>query len=500
MGTSDWLVNLADSCTVEGFHFDGGAVDTGSTGDLTYDLHWGIVGGPGVGAVVRQNRLSNIDESIWILYTDQTTATKRVSIIDNEFTNFDEAVYLLIASSDIRDNVFFVNNASSGSPINQTGKSAFITGNRFYRSVKSAGQFIDLEIPSDIVVTNNICISPPDAHAGGIWVNNSSPDYPTTGRIENNLCIGADRGIYSGGGDIRIVNNIIIGTSVDLKYDEVATTVGNVGFNLFWENTDWGTVDTAGRIASGCVFACPMFADTIQYLLQAFSPAIDAGHPSILDVDGSRSDIGPAGGPGGFSYVYQDLPPATPSGFTGIRTDSQIVLTWRANQEADFSAYVLFRTMSPPSHEPPFEIGVDTVYVDTIGLGSRSYSYAIAAKDAQNNYSTYSDILSFAPSSIGDDGSLLPDGFTLHPNYPNPFNASTQITYTLPQPGTVSLTIYDVLGRHVTTLVDDVQAAGEHSVVWHGRDRQGQEVGSGVYFYRLSVGGETEVSKMVVVK
>jgi hypothetical protein len=94
----------------------------------------------------------------------------------------------------------------------------------------------------------------------------------------------------------------------------------------------------------------------------------------------------------------------------------------------------------------------------------------------------------------------IPTSYLLLANYPNPFNASTQISYTLAQPGTITLTIYDVLGRHVNTLVDDVQTAGEHSVMWHGMDRHGQDVGSGVYFYRLSVGGESEVRKMVVVK
>ena len=71
------------------------------------------------------------------------------------------------------------------------------------------------------------------------------------------------------------------------------------------------------------IVADPMFVkDTIpnaglyfDYHLQAYSPAIDAGDPKILDVDGSRSDIGLFGGPGGESYIYLDLPPKTPRNF-----------------------------------------------------------------------------------------------------------------------------------------------------------------------------------------
>ena len=103
------------------------------------------------------------------------------------------------------------------------------------------------------------------------------------------------------------------------------------------------------------------------------------------------------------------------------------------------------------------------------------------------------------PTAVGDD-ETLPLEIALHPNYPNPFNAFTKITYSLRQPGAVTLTIYDVLGRHVATLVEGVQETGDHSVAWNGTNDHGREAGSGVYFYRLTVGGKSMVKKMMMLK
>jgi hypothetical protein len=86
-------------------------------------------------------------------------------------------------------------------------------------------------------------------------------------------------------------------------------------------------------------------------------------------------------------------------------------------------------------------------------------------------------------------------------NTPNPFNPSTTITYTLHEPGVVTLAVYDVSGRLVRTLVNnEYRQAGERSVLWYGRDNRGRRVASGVYFYRLKVGREAISRKMVLVE
>lgn len=100
-----------------------------------------------------------------------------------------------------------------------------------------------------------------------------------------------------------------------------------------------------------------------------------------------------------------------------------------------------------------------------------------------------------------DDRAEVPDGFALKGNYPNPFNPSTTLSYTLSQPGTVTLLVYDVLGRTVAKQAIGAQAAGDQRVSFDGKS-----LGSGVYFYRLQVEGAntgaflSPVGRMVLLK
>jgi len=89
----------------------------------------------------------------------------------------------------------------------------------------------------------------------------------------------------------------------------------------------------------------------------------------------------------------------------------------------------------------------------------------------------------------------MPVEFAITSVYPNPFNAMTNITYTVPIKSHVSLQVYDVSGRLVTTLFDGRQSAGRYSAVWSG-----QSASTGVYFVRMEVPGSSVVSKVVLVK
>ena len=95
----------------------------------------------------------------------------------------------------------------------------------------------------------------------------------------------------------------------------------------------------------------------------------------------------------------------------------------------------------------------------------------------------------------------LPTAFALADNFPNPFNPATTIQYALPQAVDVELTVYNVVGQPVRTLVAEHQSAGRYVVEWDATDDSGHSLSSGMYFYRLQVGGEFhEVKKMLLLK
>ena len=94
----------------------------------------------------------------------------------------------------------------------------------------------------------------------------------------------------------------------------------------------------------------------------------------------------------------------------------------------------------------------------------------------------------------------IPKDFVLHHNYPNPFNPTTTIRYDLPKDSKVQIMIYDIMGRVVRILVNEKQNGGYKSIIWNGPNDFGQEVGMGMYFYRISAGGFVQIKKMVLLK
>ncbi|MDB9854236.1 T9SS type A sorting domain-containing protein [Candidatus Marinimicrobia bacterium] len=94
----------------------------------------------------------------------------------------------------------------------------------------------------------------------------------------------------------------------------------------------------------------------------------------------------------------------------------------------------------------------------------------------------------------------IPDEFVLTQNYPNPFNPVTHIEYGLPLAGHVDLVIYDILGREVLTLFNEMQEAGYKTISWNGTNQGGLTVGAGMYFYVLKMNHTTKIKKMLFLK
>ena len=114
-----------------------------------------------------------------------------------------------------------------------------------------------------------------------------------------------------------------------------------------------------------------------------------------------------------------------------------------------------------------------------------------------------------APFTITIDGgwamnasaeALIPEVFALHQNYPNPFNPVTTLRYDLPENNLVNITIYDMMGREVKTLVNQTQDAGYKSIIWNATNDYGKPVSAGIYLYQIQAGKYISTKKMVLLK
>ena len=101
---------------------------------------------------------------------------------------------------------------------------------------------------------------------------------------------------------------------------------------------------------------------------------------------------------------------------------------------------------------------------------------------------------------LHNDKDLLPETFYLSQNYPNPFNPNTEISFSIPNTSHVELTIYNVLGQKVITLISDQLNKGSYNVSWDGSNDDGKIVSSGMYLYRLTTDGQTLSKKMILTK
>ncbi|MBN2008873.1 lamin tail domain-containing protein [candidate division KSB1 bacterium] len=154
-----------------------------------------------------------------------------------------------------------------------------------------------------------------------------------------------------------------------------------------------------------------------------------------------------------------------------------------------------------------------------IGGGDNESGYGnnhiVNVDDSQNHYTIQAQFGSIAPkkywawdfdnhrpmgaSSVNNIANL-PTQYRLEQNYPNPFNPSTHIKYSLKESGLVTLKIYNVVGQHVRTLVNQPLTAGFHTAVWDGKDLHGSTVSSGIYFYEIKAGEFAKVRKMMLLR
>jgi len=172
----------------------------------------------------------------------------------------------------------------------------------------------------------------------------------------------------------------------------------------------------------------------------------------------------------------------------------------------------LFKRSNGEFYYPSFVYPGDRI--DMLGAEAVVYFYLVNDK----SYGIYSGSMGLGSSTEGADlyycavkvvvegvGTTeetipKPQAISLSQNYPNPFNPTTTIEFNLNKQGKVNLSVYNIKGQKVKTLVNDIRQSGKNTVVWNGVDDNNNPVASGVYFYKIEAAGSAEVKKMILIK
>ena len=197
------------------------------------------------------------------------------------------------------------------------------------------------------------------------------------------------------------------------------------------------------------------------------------------------------------------LPPLPPSNLTVTGNLTTATLHWQKPAPAadgDTARYfVVYRAvndtidMNDPRTIRFLSLNDTTQFVDPISPNVQ-YNYLVTAFDRLHNESVPVKA-GYIIMGAGESIAALPYEYRLDQNYPNPFNPTTTISYTLKQTNATTLKVYDVLGRELATLVDGIMQQGNHSLTFSG-----EQLSSGVYFYRIISGSFIETKKMILQK
>jgi hypothetical protein len=167
-----------------------------------------------------------------------------------------------------------------------------------------------------------------------------------------------------------------------------------------------------------------------------------------------------------------------------------------------------YRTYSNPASPFPAETNVysgtfdwtEAVFDLSNYSGMARFRFVFGSDGYVAGEGWYIDDIYVVSTVANEDNVASPARFTLHENYPNPFNPTTTIRFELPVSGEVSLDIYNLKGQRVRSLVGKELEKGTHSIVWNGRDDRGGAVASGIYLYRLQSGDLVQTRKMMLMK
>lgn len=354
--------------------------------------------------------------------------------------------------------------------------------------------FADGELQHNAIANNE---GGQDYGGGGLWIGGAG--HATTlinCNITGNASALSGGGIRLFAGVLNAHSNIIWGNRANTGSQQVGGATGNL-------HLDYNCV-SGGHAGLDNVADYPMFL-TNNMRLHPMSPCIDTGNPDNAwnDEDETRNDMGIFGGPGSTWYPpFGDQQLVIPTleyelvgepqvahipllnyGVIGVTVDS---LTLVVGEEILIDDELL--------EVRPFN--ADTVFVRRPHIGEQTIFDTLEIYHSDEDVPNPVRITLFAVgTSAVESPAIVPADFALYPAFPNPFNPSTMIRFTLPHEEFVSLTVHDLQGREVAKLMQSRLAAGEHAITWNAAN-----LASGTYFTTLQAGKWHSNQKLLLLK
>ena len=193
-----------------------------------------------------------------------------------------------------------------------------------------------------------------------------------------------------------------------------------------------------------------------------------------------------------------NIHPSIPMNVVMNQDPGHVSLNWAGSEDVDFDYFNIYRQSFNSDESASIFTTIDSFYIDMEVSENGAYQYWVTTVDQSGLESEASSIVSVVLAA--DEQVGLPLEFALKQNYPNPFNPSTQIQYALPNEANVTISIYDITGRKVKTLVNEMQSAGYRTVMWNATNQVGRPVSAGMYIYTIQAGDFIQNRKMILMK
>ena len=316
--------------------------------------------------------------------------------------------------------------------------------------------------------------------SGGKWITNST--------ISNNNGPNAG-GVQIWNGDVVVVNSILWNNTPENNYQNV----GGGSATAFY-STIGGGWDGVGNLDSDPLFKDPGNGD---FTLSQNSPCKDAGTADwdgdgvedVTDYNGSAPDMG--------AFESQM---AAPSNFSLFASTDHVIVTWLETEEEGLQYYLLERSTNPEFNENVVSNFLITNYFEDHDLEfNTEYFYRVSFN--AGDWSEHSEVLAITLEQLNVvSQGQLPNEYALHQNYPNPFNPVTNLNYDLPEDAMVNITIYDMMGKVVASLVNGQQSAGFKTLHWDATNQSGMPISAGLYIYTIQAGEFNQTRKMILLK